>query len=70
MLKLVKRVLMENKLLDTTQAAKFLGVHPISMARWRGKGKGPEYLVLNGYFIRYEIDALRKFKTKNIPPKG
>ena len=55
-------------LMTTNEAAKYLGVHPITLARWRGQKKGPEYLVLNGYFIRYEIDALKAFKVKTVNP--
>ena len=51
--------------LDTVAAAKYVGVHPITLARWRSHGDGPAYVRMgrNGR-IRYSIEALDRFLTE------
>ena len=35
---------LSESLLNTTEAAKYLGVHPMTLWRWRKLGLGPKYL--------------------------
>ena len=48
----------------TEQAAKIMGVSPITMAIWRTKGQGPDYDKI-GRAVRYEIHLLEKFARQN-----
>jgi len=37
-------VTLNNSLLNTTEAANYLGLAPSTLHSWRGQGKGPSYL--------------------------
>lgn len=48
---------MEPRLLDSKEAADFLGVSPNTLKDWRYRGKGPQYLRLSHKTVRYrEVD--------------
>ena len=48
------------KLLDTTQAAEFLGLSKLTMNRWRCQGLGPSYVKF-GNKIKYKLDDLEAY---------
>jgi hypothetical protein len=52
---------MINDPLSTIEAAAFLSVHPVTLARWRMRGAGPKYY-RNGYrSYWYSREDLRKY---------
>jgi predicted site-specific integrase-resolvase len=54
--------------LKEREAAILLGVSTKTLQAWRWKGTGPEYMKLGngrGAAIRYEPEALEKFKALN-----
>lgn len=51
-------------LLSAKQAAKFLGFHSITLAKWRLNGEGPTYIKI-GRRVRYDPVALRAFVTQH-----
>lgn len=47
--------------LTNRQAAARIGIHPVTLATWRSKGRGPEYQKLGSGpkgHIRYRADAV------------
>lgn len=46
-----------NTWLSTKEAARFLGIHPDTLRRWRREGIGPRYSRI-GRLIRYHVDTL------------
>jgi excisionase family DNA binding protein len=59
---------METELLTTNDAARLLNVSTVTLEKWRGQGKGPEYVKM-GRAVRYKRDALEEFiKEKTIEP--
>ncbi len=46
---------------DQRGAAAFLGVAPKTLERWRWAGKGPPYVKLEGYLIRYRVTELEEY---------
>jgi hypothetical protein len=51
---------LNDRLLTTANAARFLDMHPTTLRKWRSVNIGPAYLVLpNGYSIRYRLADLR-----------
>jgi predicted DNA-binding transcriptional regulator AlpA len=55
----------DDALLNTTEAAKHLGVSPITMSIWRVEKRGPEYVRIGGRCIRYKRSALDAFVESN-----
>jgi len=51
---------MDNKLLNNSEAAEFLGMSPDTLPRWRWSGIGPAYLKV-GRSIRYRQTDLETF---------
>jgi predicted DNA-binding transcriptional regulator AlpA len=51
---------LDEPLLTDVQAAKAMGVTPETMAVWRCRGDGPEFVKL-GRAVRYTRSAIRKF---------
>lgn len=47
-------------ILTARQAAAYLKLHPVSLARWRMLGTGPKYIKMARY-IRYRLDDLNEF---------
>lgn len=45
-------------ILDTEHAAKYLGVSPRTMEKWRYQGRGPTYIRPGGRRVVYKVDAL------------
>lgn len=65
---------MASKLLTPKQAAEFLGVHPVSLEKWRNgrsarKGKvppsGPRYIRLGERSIRYRQEDLEAWQARH-----
>lgn len=58
------------KLIDTNEAAGFLGVSPETMVNWRSQSKGPAYIkLLTGKLprIRYRIIDLEQYMERVEP---
>ena len=53
-----------NTLLNEHDAARELGVTVAAMRAWRIRRQGPDYIKL-GRLVRYEADALTRFKSQN-----
>jgi hypothetical protein len=52
-----------NVLLSNNEAALELGVHPVTLANWRVKKRGPGYVKLPDGTIGYEADELRSWRA-------
>ncbi|MFZ4602981.1 MAG: helix-turn-helix transcriptional regulator [Caulobacterales bacterium] len=52
-----------SQLLNTAQAAHFLGLHKCTLDRWRAQEKGPAYHPI-GRHIRYSVGDLRLWKAQ------
>lgn len=57
----------EPELIDTTQAARILGISRSTLERWRVRGTGPRY-VKHGRWIRYRICDLNVFVENGLQP--
>jgi len=61
------------KILTSKEVANLLGIKPQTLAAWRSRGKGPEYIRVSGRMVLYrESDLIRwlnqhTVKTKTIP---
>lgn len=59
--------------LTTREAAEILGVHPVTMAQWRSKGRGPKYTKVGDApksRIRYQKSDLHAWMHQyNVTPK-
>lgn len=55
---------MESDLLTAQQAAEFLLVHPITLARWRTANKGPAWIEVEGQF-RYRRADIENYLATN-----
>lgn len=51
----------DERLLSTSEAARFLAVDSGTVKRWRTKGGGPPYAKISANRCRYSLDALKKF---------
>jgi|GEM_PF-1615188 len=54
-------------LLDNTQAADIIGVHPLTLQNWRSTGKSPRYVKV-GRNVRYRLSELKAWieaQTRN-----
>lgn len=51
---------MDNELLNTKDAARYLAVSTVTLARWRSQGLGPRWAKLEGS-VRYRLADLREF---------
>lgn len=54
----------DDRLIDTTEAAKILYAKPQTLHVWRHQGKGPTYLKI-GRLVRYRMSDLVAFMEKN-----
>lgn len=48
-------------MLTVKEAASALGVSPHTLNGWRVQGRGPEYVQLAGWAVRYTDEAIQKF---------
>ena len=55
---------LNDELLTTKEAAKFLGLKPNTLAKWRVAGAGPMYVAL-GRAVRYRVSDLKIFIERN-----
>ena len=53
-----------DELLTTKESAKFLGLKPNTLAKWRVAGAGPMY-VARGRAVRYRVSDLKTFIEVN-----
>ncbi|MGO9006140.1 MAG: helix-turn-helix transcriptional regulator [Beijerinckiaceae bacterium] len=61
---------MAEHLMKQDEAAKFLGLRPITLETWRMLGKGPMFVRLSRRAIRYELaDLIRFVRTRKVEPK-
>jgi predicted site-specific integrase-resolvase len=56
---------MNTKLLNTAEAAKYLGIAYQTLCNWRFYRKGPAYIRMGGRRILYRIEDLEHFVTSN-----
>ena len=56
----------KSPLLNTKQAAEYLGVSSSCLNKWRCQRRGPEYVRLSPTVIRYYQHALDKFAQGNL----
>ncbi len=49
--------------LTAAQAAERLGVTTGTLANWRCKGIGPDYLKLNGFRVMYPLEAIEEYEN-------
>jgi hypothetical protein len=63
-----KRQAFAQKMLDTEQAAKFLGYTTHALKKWRVDGKGPIYYKLAGGLVYYKRKDLIRFQKLEIVP--
>lgn len=52
-------------LLDNNEMADYLNISPGTLNNWRTKGKGPEYLKINGKLVRYQKSAGDRYIKKS-----
>lgn len=50
-----------NFLVCTKEAARFLGLHPNTLVKWRIGGDGPQYVRIGSRTIRYDIRILERW---------
>ena len=50
----------QRDLLDTVEAARYVGLAARTLIRWRGEGSGPTFLKLGGA-VRYEMPELDRW---------
>lgn len=55
-----------NQLVDTHQAAEFLGLTASTLARWRMLRTGPPWRKLNGFIVRYALQDLEAFAVQGL----
>lgn len=55
----------EDEYMNTSAAAQYLGISPITMSIWRVEGRGPEFVRVGGRSIRYRRSTLDSFVTAN-----
>jgi predicted DNA-binding transcriptional regulator AlpA len=61
---------LEEPLLSDAEVASELGVARLTLAQWRTKGRGPDYIQV-GRLIRYTPSALRKYLgSRVVQPEG
>lgn len=53
----------EERMLDPVKAAEFVGVHKVTLARWRQAGTGPAYEKPGGR-IFYDLKVLEEWKKE------
>lgn len=57
------KIINEDPVLDTLDAAAYLGVLPSRLQKWRKRDEGPTYLNYEGGYIRYELSELVVFRA-------
>ena len=53
-------------ILDTKQAARFLGIPPRTLESWRYRGQAPQFIRYNKSQVRYRIADLEAFQRSKI----
>ena len=51
----------DRDMLNTAEAAEYLGLQPDTLERWRRQGRGPKYIRMEGWAIRYRRCDLESF---------
>jgi hypothetical protein len=51
--------------INDVQAAKLMGLSRQTLANWRHKCIGPEYIKLNARCIRYELKSLERYMSQH-----
>ncbi len=49
---------------NTLETAKFLGISPLTLKKWRFEGKGPEYRK-RGNDVKYRVDKVSQWIEDN-----
>ena len=55
-----------SQLLDTSEAATFLGLAPTTLEHWRGLRKGPPFLRVGPRCIRYRLEDLEAWLSEQV----
>ncbi len=53
------------ELLDTLEVARFLGIHPQTLAAWRSQGRGPKWVKVGARVVRYRPGDIEKWLRRN-----
>ena len=53
------------RLLTTKEAAKLLGLHYVTLQKWRVRGCGPPFLRLGGRAVRYRVSDLERWMRRH-----
>lgn len=51
----------DDPLLNDVETARMLGVSVATTRRWRQEDRGPEYVKVGGFSVRYRLSAIREF---------
>lgn len=51
--------------LSTKEAARYLGVHPDTLRRFRRTDRGPRYSTIGRRLIRYSLEALNEWLSSH-----
>ena len=62
-------IIQTKKLLTTEEAGLYLDLVPVTLDRWRPKGRGPRYVKI-GSNVRYPREELDKFLKENMVETG
>jgi predicted DNA-binding transcriptional regulator AlpA len=61
---------LDEPLLSDAEVASELGIARLTLAQWRTRGQGPDYIQV-GRLIRYTPSALRKYlESRVVQPEG
>lgn len=53
------------ELLKADEAARWLGVHPVTLAAWRSRGEGPKWIKIGARNVRYRSNDIEKWLRAN-----
>lgn len=54
-----------DKLLSTLETARYLDIHPTTLATWRVEGRGPRFIKLGNRKVRYRSEDITAWLDKN-----
>ena len=61
-------------MMNTREAAKWLGISASTLRNWRCQGKGPAFCTLSPRIVTYDLSDLERFKSERrcvpVPPQG
>ena len=54
------------EILNTVEAAKFLGIEPRTLEAWRYRDGGPRYIRYNKSQVRYFLSDLKDYQSRKV----